>query len=51
MPRSAEKKIRKQGGAVRHRTIKKGGKTLTCAITRKKGPSGGRTVCWPKKKK
>lgn len=46
MPRGAEKKIKRQGGAARYRTIKKGGKTMTCAVTRKKGPQGGRTVCW-----
>lgn len=46
MPKKAEKKIRKQGGVKKYRRIKKGGKTLTCAITKKKGPKGGRTVCW-----
>lgn len=50
MPKAAEKQIKKQGGAARYRTIKKGGKTMTCAVTRKQGPSGGKTVCWPKKK-
>ena len=49
MPKSAEKKIRKQGGVKKYRTIKRGGKTLTCAITKEKGPKGGRTVCWKKK--
>lgn len=46
MPAKAEKKIKNQGGAVRYRTIKKGDKTMACAVTRKKGKRGGRTVCW-----
>lgn len=41
-----EAKIKARGGAVRYRTIKKNGKTLTCAVTRRKGPKGGRMVCW-----
>lgn len=41
-----ESKIRKRGGAVRYRTVKKGDKTLKCAIVRHKGPRGGRTICW-----
>jgi len=41
-----EARIKARGGAVRYRTIKKGKKTLTCAVTRRKGPHGGRTVCW-----
>ncbi len=41
-----EAKLKARGGVVRYRTIKKGKKTLTCAVTRKKGPRGGRTVCW-----
>lgn len=50
MPKSAEKKIKRQGGAVRYRTVKKNGKTLTCAVTRKAGPAGGKTVCWKRNK-
>jgi len=46
MPKSAEKKIKKQGGTARYRTIKKDGKTMTCAITKKAGPKGGHSVCW-----
>uniref|UniRef100_A0A6M3XMU3 Uncharacterized protein n=1 Tax=viral metagenome TaxID=1070528 RepID=A0A6M3XMU3_9ZZZZ len=47
MPKKAERKIRKQGGVSKYRKIKKkGGGTMTCAITRKKGPRGGKTVCW-----
>ena len=42
--------LRKRGGVVRYRTIKKGGKTFTVAVVRKKGPHGGKTVAWPKKK-
>lgn len=48
MPASAEKQIKKQGGTARYRTLKKGDKTFTCAVTKKAGPKGGRTVCWPK---
>lgn len=50
MPKKAEKQIKRQGGTARYRTIKSGDKTLTCAITRKEGPRGGKTICWPKKK-
>ena len=46
MPKSAENQIKRQGGTARYRTLKKDGKTMTCAVTRKKGPKGGRTVCW-----
>ena len=46
MPKPAELKIARQGGAVRYRTMKKDGKTFTCAVTKKKGPQGGKTVCW-----
>ena len=48
MPASAERKIKRQGGAARYRTLKKGGKAFVCAVTRKKGPEGGKTVCWEK---
>jgi hypothetical protein len=41
-----EAKIKARGGAMRYRTIKSGGKTLKCAITRRKGPRGGKTICW-----
>lgn len=52
MPKSAEKKIRKQGGASKYRRVKKpGGGTMTCAVTKRKGPRGGKTVCWKDKKK
>ena len=50
-PRAAEKKIARQGGVARYRTIKRDSKTMTVAVTRKEGPRGGRTVAWPKKKK
>lgn len=46
MPKSAEKKIAAQGGAVRYRTIQKGDKTLRVAVTRNAGPKGGKTVAW-----
>lgn len=48
MPKSAERKIERQGGASKYRTVKKDGHTFTCAITKKEGPKGGRTVCWRK---
>lgn len=41
-----EAKIKARGGAVRYRTYKKNGVTLKCAVTHRKGPKGGRTVCW-----
>jgi len=46
MPLVVDRKIKRQGGAKKYRTIKKGKTTLTCAITRKEGPKGGKTVCW-----
>jgi len=46
MPKAAERKIARQGGASKYRTVKKGSKTMTCAVTKKKGPRGGKTVCW-----
>lgn len=46
MPKAAEKQIRRQGGTARYRTLKKGDKTMTCAVTKKAGPRGGHTVCW-----
>ena len=43
-----EAEIRKRGGAIRYRTKKlPGGKYVHIAITRKKGPRGGRTVAGP----
>jgi len=50
MPAEAERKMKRQGGVARYRTIKRGDKTMTCAVTKKTGPKGGKTVCWPKKK-
>lgn len=46
MPKKAEAQIKRQGGAEKYRTIKKGGETLTVAVTNKKGPRGGKTVAW-----
>ena len=48
MPKEAERKVRRQGGIARYRTLKVGddGKLFTCGVTRKEGPRGGRTVCW-----
>ncbi len=51
MPKSAERKIKARGGAKRWRVIKRNGKTLRCAITKKAGPQGGKTVCYPIKVK
>ena len=46
MPRlpGADRKIKRQGGILRYRTISKGGKYFRIAVTRKSGPNGGRTV-------
>lgn len=41
-----EAEIKNRGGALKYRTIKRGKTTLTCAITKKKGPEGGKTICW-----
>ena len=47
MPKAAEKKIKARGGAVRWRMKKaKDGTMMRCAITRKAGPQGGKTVCY-----
>jgi hypothetical protein len=51
MPKETERKIASRGGAKTYRTIKSGGETFTCAITKKSGPEGGRSVCWRKEKK
>ncbi len=51
MPKAAERKIKARGGAMRWRIIKRDGKTLRCAITRKPGKRGGRTVCYTIKTK
>ena len=43
-----EGKIRARGGAIRYRTKKlPGGKYVHIAITRRKGPHGGKTVAGP----
>lgn len=44
-----EQQIRRRGGAIRYRTIKRGGKTFRVAIVRKAGPRGGKTVAWQNK--
>jgi hypothetical protein len=46
MPEAA---IRRRGGAIRYRTIKKNGKTFRVAVVRKKGPRGGQTIAWKAK--
>lgn len=42
-----EAEIKKRGGAIRYRTKKLDGKYIHIAVTRKKGPRGGRTVAGP----
>lgn len=51
MPRATERKIKKRGGAVRWRMIKRGGHLMRCAVTKKAGPRGGKTVCYKVRKK
>ena len=51
MPKWFDRKVRRRDGAIRWRNIKKGGRTFRCAITRKKGKRGGRTVCYKLRKK
>ena len=46
MPKAAEREIKRRGGVKRWRTIKRDGKTLRCAITRREGKRGGDTVCY-----
>lgn len=50
MPKAAERKIKSRGGAKRWRMKKTNG-LLRCAVTRKRGPRGGQTVCYPVKRK
>ena len=50
MPKRVDRLIRKGGGAVRYRMIKRGGKLLRVAVVRKKGPRGGQTVAYPVRK-
>lgn len=43
--------IKARGGATKYRKIKASdGTSLTCAIVKKKGPKGGKTVCWKSSK-
>jgi len=51
MPKAAERKIKARGGVKRWRMIKVGGKLLRCAVTRKAGPRGGKTVCYKIRKR
>jgi hypothetical protein len=46
MPKEAERKIEKQGGAVRYRSFKRDGILFRLAVTRHEGPKGGKTVAW-----
>ena len=47
MPASAERQAKKQGGVAKYRMMKKGGKLYRCMITKKAGPHGGKTICYP----
>lgn len=51
MPKAVEKKIKARGGAIRHRRKSLDGSYLQIAIVRKKGPRGGTTIAYKKKKK
>lgn len=43
-----KKLIKKRGGKTKIRTVKvKKGKYMKCAVTKKAGPKGGKTVCGP----
>lgn len=51
MPRDFERKVAARGGAIRWRKKSLDHDYLQIAITRDKGPRGGRTVAYKKKKK
>lgn len=40
-----------RGGAVRYRTIKRGGKLIRISVVRKAGPRGGHTIGRPVRKR
>jgi hypothetical protein len=46
MPKSAERKIKRQGGVKKYRSFYKGGKLFRVAVTKKAGPRGGHSVAW-----
>lgn len=46
MPKAAERKIKARGGAIRWRMKRVNGKLLRCAVTKKAGKRGGKTVCY-----
>jgi hypothetical protein len=46
-PARLERAARRRG-ILRYRTLGHGRKRVTCAVVRKRGPRGGRTVCWPR---
>ena len=46
MPAKADKTVKARGGVAKYRSMKKGDKLFTCAVTRKNGPRGGKSVCW-----
>lgn len=50
MPKEVERKIAGRGGAKTYRTMKSGDSTFTCAITKRSGPKGGKTVCWKRER-
>jgi hypothetical protein len=46
MPAKFEKKVKAQGGAIRWRSKSVKGHLFRIAVTKKKGPHGGRTVAY-----
>ena len=46
MPKSAERKIRRQGGLKKYRMMKRGSHLFRVAVTKKAGPQGGHSVAW-----
>lgn len=47
MPKEFDDEVKRRGGAIRYRTIKrKGGRVFRVAVVRKKGPRGGRTLSY-----
>lgn len=50
MPAKAERAIKARGGAKKWRMKKTNG-LMRCAITKKSGPRGGKTVCYRVRKK
>lgn len=51
MPKAVERKIKARGGVRRWRMKKVGGKLFRCAITKKAGKRGGKSICYKVKGK